>query len=230
MALIRFPEGQQRSGSSGGIVYSRNRFGAYIRPRSVPVNPNTARQITNRLFFTQAVTAWVQTLTAVERESWNIYAQNIQWTNPLGDPTNLSGQQHFIRSSVGRLNAGLAILPTAPGIFDLGDPPAGLSAVADVGDQDIDVAFDNTAEWANEVGGAMTVYQGPPINPSLTFFEGPWRKLGEVLGAATPPTSPATFPAQYNIIANAQYFLLARAVRADGRLSSSLKVGFLSVP
>ena len=41
---VVLPEGQQRSGSIGGATWSHNSSGAYIRARSIPVNPNTDRQ------------------------------------------------------------------------------------------------------------------------------------------------------------------------------------------
>ena len=61
MALIRYAEGQQRSGSIGASVYSHNRYGAYIRARSVPVNPNTDRQVAIRNAIRALTIAWGNT-------------------------------------------------------------------------------------------------------------------------------------------------------------------------
>lgn len=77
MTLIRFAEGQQRSGSIGATVHSHNRFGQYIRARSVPVNPNTARQVIARNAARSIMIAWQNTLTQDQRDAWNVYAANL---------------------------------------------------------------------------------------------------------------------------------------------------------
>lgn len=45
MALVQFGGGiLDARGSIGGQVFSKNRFGNYMRARITPVNPNSARQ------------------------------------------------------------------------------------------------------------------------------------------------------------------------------------------
>ncbi|KKL73251.1 hypothetical protein LCGC14_2076760, partial [marine sediment metagenome] len=46
------------SGSIGGTVYSRNRGGAYIRNRAIPVDPNTSFQINVRAILAAQSQNW----------------------------------------------------------------------------------------------------------------------------------------------------------------------------
>lgn len=94
MALVKFPEGQQRSGKQGGIVWSRNRFGAYARNRAVPVNPDSSRQRTVRNFFSQNAKAWAS-LGALTQGVWNNAAANLPRKNRLGDTIFLTGAQLY---------------------------------------------------------------------------------------------------------------------------------------
>lgn len=98
MALVKFPEGQQRSGKQGGIVWSRNRFGAYARNRAVPVNPDSAKQRTVRNQFSQNAKGW-SALDPLDRQAWNNMAANLPRKNRLGDTIYLTGAQTFQSSN-----------------------------------------------------------------------------------------------------------------------------------
>lgn len=111
MALVKFPEGQQRSGKQGGIVWSRNRFGAYARNRAVPVNPDSARQRTVRNQFSQNAKSWSE-LTNDARLMWTNMAANLPRKNRLGDTIYLTGSQQYQSSNQYVSTFGLSI--TAP--------------------------------------------------------------------------------------------------------------------
>lgn len=88
-------------GSTGKVTFGRNRYGAYTRRRTKPVNPNTVIQATNRGYFRAAVTAWFDQLTSLERDAWKTYAEATPWLNRAGESTFLTGQAAFIRQYVG---------------------------------------------------------------------------------------------------------------------------------
>ena len=108
MALVKFPEGQQRSGKQGGIVWSRNRFGAYARNRAVPVNPDSAKQRTVRNQFSQNSKAWAD-LSDAARGQWNTLASNLPRKNRLGDTIFLTGAQQYQSSNQGLASFGVVL-------------------------------------------------------------------------------------------------------------------------
>lgn len=230
MALIRYGEGQQRSGSMGATVYSRNRSGAYIRARTVPVNPNTDRQIQMRNIVRLLTIAWQNALTALQREAWEVYAHNVTWLNHLGDSIKLTGLNHFMRSNSPRLQNGVARVDDAPTIFNLATADQILAATASHATQQATIVYEDLADWASEDGAAEFFYGGLPQNASINFFGGPFRLIGVVLGdSITPPTSPllATWPWPF-AEAN-RLWLRSRISRADGRLSEFAQVNFLAL-
>lgn len=228
MALIRYVEGQQRSGSLGATVYSRNRFGQYLRPRSVPVNPNTDRQAVIRTIMRQLTIAWNQDLSAAQRDGWKTYGDNVAVLNKFGEPVFLTGLNHYVRSNAGLLQAGGTRVDDAPTTFNLGDSEQGLGGAASAATQLLALQFDDSAAWASEDDAYQLVYMGQPQNPSHTFFNGPWRLAGTIDGdATTPPTSPTSLSAPFTFVAGQRIWIRTRIARADGRLSEFARVSFL---
>lgn len=211
------------SGSIGGLVGSHNRGGMYFRARSIPVNPGSAFQQGVRASMSQLTVAWQETLTAGQRSDWETYAANVPTVGPLGDQRFLTGQNHYIRSNIPRLQVGLPRVDDAPTVFDLGsftDPTFGFDAT----DDEIDVTFDNTDSWANEDDAAMLVYASEGKALSINYFQGPYRHAGDIDGdSVTPPTSPSAIAMPFSVTAGLRYFARVRVSRADGRLSSSFR-------
>lgn len=236
MALFKSQIATSMSGSVGGTTYSRNKSGMYMRARSVPVQPDSAAQLQVRSALTALVTAWKETLTAAQRAAWELYAQNVPVTNPLGDQVNNSGQNWYIGANTPRLQAIAKLAFTGarvdagPTTFDRGSFTT--PATAYVQATGYQMTFDNTDAWANEDGAVMLIYQGAPQDSSVNFFKGPYRLIGIIEGdSVTPPTSPFTISAA-NVAANGyaittgQNIWTAIAVsRADGRLSTRRNIG-----
>lgn len=208
------------SGSIAGITFSRNKGGMYMRARAIPTNPNSVPQQNIRGHLATLVGAWTNTLTTPQRGAWDVYAANTPVFDALGASIHLTGQQMFIRSNTARLQVGLPLVTTAPGTFDLGTysiPSAGtVSAAADT----IQIAFDNTDEWANEDDSNMLIYTSRPQNPSVNYFKGPYQFAGMIPGdGTTPPTSPATITLAFPVVVGQKVFWKATVTRADGRYS-----------
>jgi len=220
MALVRFPEGQQRSGSTGGAVFSHNRYGAYIRARSIPVNPQTARQTAMRNYTRNLAIRWYATLTVDQRAAWDLYADDVGWQNKFGESVKLTGLNHYVRGNSVRLQAGLTIVDDGPVVFNLPEAPYVFTCSISEAAQQVSVAYANTEAWANEDDAAMLIYMGKPRGPARNFFNGPWRYVGLVEGdSVTPPTSPATPAVAWPCAKDQRVTCYARAVRADARLS-----------
>jgi hypothetical protein len=210
------------------MVWSHNRAGPYVRNRAVPTNPNTARQIAVRENAQTLSIAWFVDLTTDQRANWENYAANVAWTNKLGQAIVLTGQNHFVRSNMPRLQAGMDRIDDAPVIQQIAAPAAALTLSGSEATQLISVAFNTADPWVDEDDAALIVYAGRPINSSRTFYKGPWRYLGVILGDnATPPASPQTFAAPFAFMETQRVWGYARVTRADGRLSEKLFRSFL---
>lgn len=230
MAIVLLPEGQQRSGKQGGIVWSHNKGGPYVRNRAVPTNPNTDRQVVVRNYVRGLAIGWANTLTQVQRDAWDLYAANVSWTNALGQTISLTGLNHYIRSNVPRLQCSLARIDAAPVVFNIAAAEQNLGATASEATQLVIISFDDTHEWCDENGGFQVFFMGRPVNGSIKFFGSPFRLLGCSEGDdTTPPTSPLTGIAVPNwpIAEGQRVWIRSRIGRADGRLSEFAQMNFL---
>lgn len=217
------------SGSVGGVTYSRNRFGMYIRNRSMPVNPNTSRQQAVRSIMTEVVEYWNGSLSAAQRSAWDAYAANVPVINRLGDTVQLTGFNMFVRSMIAIQQAGQDIVDDGPIVFSLPETDDTLAVATDVPNQEIDVTFDNTKAWANEDGGVLIVKMGLPKLATRNFFNGPFRYAGVVEGdAVTPPTSPAEIAVPFPVAVGQKLWIEARIARADGRLSAPFRASIVA--
>lgn len=204
------------SGSVGAITYSRNRFGAYTRPRTKPVNPNSNTQNIQRSLFRSAVENWSSVLNGVQRDAWRAWADNTPWLNKAGETVHLTGQNAYIRhatawgTNLGGIPAtGLALLP--PPQNDVGSiliDPTGDELELDVATQEFTISFnalalDNSSGVAN---GVFLVDITPGLNAGVTFPGNRWA-LGRFGGAPGVPwtagaldiTAAPTVPWSYQV-------------------------------
>lgn len=208
------------SGSIGGCTFSRNRSGQYIRRRALPINPASTFQQLIRAAMSSLVTAWTGNLTQAQRDAWEIWAINTPYTDALGNPVIITGQNAYVSLNTPRIQASLTVINTAPSIFSGTSLTPPSFTIADESAQTVTFSFNNADEWASLIGGALLVYVGRPQNASINFFKGPYRYAGSVLGAIVPPTSPATLPTPFPFVQPQRVFMQWRAVGADGRISA----------
>jgi len=226
VALVLLPEGQQRSGSIGGTTWSHNRFGAYVRNRSVPVNPSTDRQVAVRNAVRSLTIAWQNTITQAQRDAWNTYASNVTWLNRLGQTVSLTGLNHYVRCNTPRVQNGIAAVDAAPTIFNLATAELELSATASAATQQITIDGKATGEWIGEADAWQFFFQGIPQNSGIAFFAGPYRQLSAVPGAGPPPF-PAVIDAVFPFAEGQRIWIRSRIARGDGRLSDFAQHNFL---
>lgn len=229
MPLIKFGGGiTEMRGSMGGNVYSRNRYGAYMRARTVPVNPNSVLQQAVRSALAQLTVRWSATLTPAQRTAWNSYGANVVMSNKLGEAMNLSGFNHYLRSNIARLQAGATVIDAGPAIFEIPEADPTFAITASEATQQISFTFDNTLAWANEDDGHLIKFQGQPQNFQRNFFGGPWNLLGTIDGdAVTAPTSPDAEAVSFTIAEGQRQWCYGRISRADGRLSQPFRADVL---
>lgn len=221
MALVKYGGGIiQMTGSVAGNTHARNRYGNYVRARTKPVNPNTARQVAVRSAIAYLTERWSETLTAAQRAAWNLYAASVTMKNKLGESIFLSGFNHYIRSNVNSVVIALSPVDAGPTIFELPSKDTTFNVTASEATQNITANFDNTMAWASETGGLLFMFQGTPQNPQRNFFNGPWRFWTAVQGVDPgPAVTPKIAPAVFGIAEGQHIWVYARIMRADGRLS-----------
>lgn len=116
-------------GSIGGTVYSRNRYGAYMRFRAKPTVSTTAHALAAKARMTQMTQAW-QNLTAAQRLSWNQWANATPIVGALGESQQLTGHAAFVGVNC-RLDCLAAAPITAPPITPAPAPLGSLGMTPD---------------------------------------------------------------------------------------------------
>ena len=224
--------GSTYSGSIRGITAASNRGGLYFRGRTVPSNPQSPLQNALRSAVAVATGEWSQTLDNIERDSWNQYADQIDWSNAIGQSTRLSGQNMYVRARsmslyASNLGGGAPTFApsAAPTEIALGVPPALSDAELTIvagppTSAQLDISVDNSANY--------------PVGVVLIFF-----LSGAIPAGRRSPTTPTNFVAQVAVTAAPTLELIdstwndrypnptagqkfrgyARALYNDGRLS-----------
>lgn len=212
----------QASGSIGGLTYSHNRFGMYTRARTTPVNPGSSFQSTVRNIMANLTQYWSNDLTASQRNAWDSYGLNVTTKNRVGDDVNLSGLNHFVRSNVPRIQAGLPQVDDGPSIFTLANSDPTLVLASSEATQLLSITFDENLDWVDEDNAGLLVLAGRPQQPSINFYKAPWRFADSVDGdSVSAPSSPATMTSPFAVVQDQVQFAQFRISRADGRLSSA---------
>lgn len=165
--LIRTGLGGQLSGSTGGVTASRNRYGQYLRNRTVPVNPNTPRQQAVRSAFASGAILW-QGLSNTQREQWRAYAATTPTLNKLGETVYLTGNAAFLAAyqwfaASGNDASWVETAPVTPGMSSWGsglDTELQLSVATGFG------ALDGSAGLTATM---MAVSIGPPLSPGAEY-------------------------------------------------------------
>jgi len=101
------------SGKMGGLVWSHNKGGPYIRTRTIPTNPNSSRQQAVRSFLAQMSVSW-ELLTDEQRNAWNSWAAENPLTNPIGNSYVRTGHQAYTGLNARLLDAALPVIDDPP--------------------------------------------------------------------------------------------------------------------
>jgi len=118
MAKILYGESvAQMSGSVGGTVHSRNRYGAYTRQRVHPTVATSDAANMAKTILSGVSAAWDK-LTSDERVAWASYAANNPIMDRVGMKQVLDGHAMFVRNTIRIRSAGGT--PT-------GSPPIGVT-------------------------------------------------------------------------------------------------------
>ena len=173
--------GEPRSGSFAGTTSSRNRFGQYVRNRSIPVNPSSVPQSQVRARLSNNAAAW-RALTDTQREGWSSLGASITRTDSLGQVYTLTGFQAYCLINNNNLAAGNAIVSAAPALTD---PGTLLTATMTLTSATMSLAFTATPLAAN----VRVFCFASPQRSAGRFFEGDYRLISVSAAAQTSPFS-----------------------------------------
>lgn len=229
MALVKFGGGiVAMSGSIAGNTFAHSRYGNYVRARTKPVNPNTARQQEVRAAIAFLCDRWANTLTAAQRTAWGLYAASVIMNNKLGESINLSGFNHYIRSNTIAKMVPYPLIDAGPVVFELPAQDPTFAVTASEATQVLTLAYDDTMDWATEDAAYIFFFQGSPQNAQRNFFAGPWRFIGSVAGIDPGgPVEPHAAAAAFAIAEGQHQWVYARIMRADGRLSEPFRADII---
>lgn len=187
--------GAPSTGSIRADTFSRNRYGAYTRNRSIPVNPNTPAQTTVRNRFRDLTQTW-QTLSSSQQDAWANYASLHPRFNKLGETIILSGSAQYIATNALRQAAGLSASPVVP------DTPEGVFS-----DITVVATIDTTgptrvltiAGINQPTSNVVICKGGPPVSKGRVT---PVRLTQFAVVATTAWATPISILTQYNTLSN----------------------------
>jgi len=112
------------SRSQGNTTASHNSFGAYTRNRTIPVNPNTAKQTARRTLL-QTYSDAYKSLSSANRLGWIALGQNFARLDTLGQTYKLSGLQAYTSANLNIATVGGTAITTPPAY----SPPAPVATI-----------------------------------------------------------------------------------------------------
>lgn len=223
--LIRTGLGGQLSGSTGGVTASRNRYGQYLRNRTVPVNPNSSRQQIARAAFATASQLW-KGLSQAQRNAWAAYADGTPVLNKLGESVILSGNAMFTRTfayvaSMGEAPQDYTNAPTVPGLCSLGQLDLNVVTLSVLN------GFPLIDETPGLSASLFAVQIGPPLSAGANFPGTRFTQFGTLSAVDEGINTPATVPFGA-LVAGQRRPCRVTGIDNDGRLAAPI-VGIITV-
>lgn len=149
-------------GKQGGHVFSKNRYGAYVRTKVTPSNPQTMAQSAVRGLFASITSLW-SSLTDLQRKSWNDKVASFATTDVFGDLRNPTGKNLFQKLNQNLINSGQAGINIAPEPMEV--PFANLaSASVDISDAKMEVRYHG------DLTGCQVIFLATPAMSAGTRF------------------------------------------------------------
>lgn len=169
-----------------GSVFSKNRYGSYVRTKVTPVNPKTTDQqaVRNRLATNSS--AW-RGLTDAQRAGWIAAAASFPTTDIFGNPKVLSGNALYVKFNNNLAGAGVAAISDAPLPVALPEVVLGAIAAA-AGAGTFTVAFTPTPVPANI---QILIECTSQVSAGISFVKNKYRSIQYVAAAGTSPANVA---------------------------------------
>lgn len=137
----------QISGRVAGNVFSRNRYGSYIRNGTKPTVSTTSYAMAQKARLGNISGNW-QSLSLANRQAWQTWAQNHPVLNRLGQTIVLTGHAAYVQINARIDQAGGSWIAQPP-ILAPPSPLLTFTLTADIGAGTCDIAFTATPLAAN---------------------------------------------------------------------------------
>ena len=169
-------------GSINGTTHSRNRFGDYMRNRSIPTNPNTSAQsaVRSRL---SALASGFRSLTAAQIAAWNSAVADFPTVNVFGDVRKLTGLQLYVGVNSNILNGGGSQL-SAPPLPEGAPAVSGLDLTLNITGSVGTLGFDPDPVPADH---ALVIDATRPLSPGISNPGSAYRQIAIEAAAGTSP-------------------------------------------
>jgi hypothetical protein len=213
MKILSYPS----SGSYQGLTFSHNRYGQYVRGRSIPVNPSSSFQATVRARMATNAAAW-RLLTAAQRVAWNDFGAMISRTDSQGTSYTLNGFSAYCSVNNNRLAAGDTVI-SDPVIYT--EPTPLVSITPTLTSASFSLAYTATPLPAST---RIFWYAGPQRTAGRSF-EGDTRLLTVTAAAAASPSNVlAAYTARFGVPVTGNKIFVAGSTYLAGILSAPLIV------
>jgi len=210
---------QDARGKNNGNVYSKNRYGAYIRTKVTPVNRRTSFQTAVRAAFTAFSTAWSALLTEAERQAFIAFANLHPFTNIFGEKRLLDGKAMYIKLNGALANAGLTAVTTPPTDTTTGTV-GGLSLTATVAAGGTLSLATNEADIP--AGAQINIYATALQSNGKNFVKSELRFIDSVAFTGGPYNIKAAWIAKWGAfptVAGGKIFLACQIITTEGWMS-----------
>lgn len=165
-----------------GSVFSKNRYGSYVRTKVTPVNPQSVAQQTQRNLLATYSQAW-RGLTEAQRQGWIDTAPNFPFTDIYGNTKILSGQALFVKLNINLASYGGTPINDAPAPIAVPALNSVTFTLTETGPT-ASMAFDPSPVPADF---AIAIFTTGNVAPGKSFVKNLYRKVTYINPAQTTP-------------------------------------------
>lgn len=209
----------QLSRSQGSTTASHNRFGAYLRNRVIPTNPNTSKQAAARNTLAAASQGW-RALNETQRDGWTALGSQMIRLDTLGQEYTLTGLQAYSSQYRNNDTVGNTLL-TDPPILD---EPTSLTSLTLTADDTpaLSVAFGPSPLATGE---KIVIEATDQVSAGKSFM--PRSAYKTVFVGAAASTTPANILSAWNaiygsLVLGSKIFIRAYVIGTNGQASVPL--------
>lgn len=167
-----------------GSVFSKNRYGSYVRTKVTPVNPQTTAQQNARNVLSTNSQAW-RGLTEAQRQGWIDASASFPFTDIFGNTKTLSGSALYVKLNNNLVAAGQAAIPNAPAPVAIPQLIlTSLSAAATI--PSLSLVFADTPVPA---GFAVVIQLTGNVTPGKSFVKNLFRFMQNIQAAGASPAN-----------------------------------------
>jgi hypothetical protein len=163
-------------GKCGGVTYSRNQGGLYVKANPDWVQPESAYRDATQQAIRDLTPLWSTQLTETQRQGWRVYAKKNPRPNRWGSRTLHNGYAFWVRANIyAWIDTEDVSFPNAPSIPPTGPPT--WTATANIGTNKYTLTFPTQTYPTSQTDLWIYIYDQSPTPSGQTGTRGPWRRI-----------------------------------------------------